>query len=128
MAIPDYQTIMLPLLRVVEDGGERTKSDAFEQLSSKFGLTQTDKDELLPSGQQRTFDNRIGCLEQRIVRINMRKKHSGYVGHTFTCVVCHKKCLCGIKKKDHVGRHRAHPWLSDHRWGLHFGRKRHKTK
>jgi hypothetical protein len=52
---------------------------------------------------------------------NMRKKHSG---HTFTCVVCHKKCLCGIKKKDHVGRHRAHPSLPDHRWGLHYGRKR----
>ena len=68
MAIPDYQSIMLPFLRLVEDGREHTKSDAVEQSSRKFGLTQTEMDEFLPSGQQRIFDNRIGRLEQRIVR------------------------------------------------------------
>jgi restriction system protein len=68
VAIPDYQTIMLPLLYLTEDGQEHTKGDAVEHLSSKFGVTQTEMEERLPSGQQRIFDNRIGCLEQRIVR------------------------------------------------------------
>jgi restriction system protein len=60
MAIPDYQTIMLPLLRLTEDGREHTKSDAVEHLSAKFSVTQAEMEMLLPSGQQRIFDNRIG--------------------------------------------------------------------
>jgi restriction system protein len=60
MTIPDYQTIMLPLLRLTEDGREHTKSDAVEHLSKKFGVTQAEMEALLPSGQQRIFDNRIG--------------------------------------------------------------------
>jgi restriction system protein len=39
MTVPDYQTIMLPPLRLTEDGREHTESDAVEHLSSKFGVT-----------------------------------------------------------------------------------------
>lgn len=59
MAIPDYQSIMLPLLRFAADGNEHSLREAIEFLSEKFGLTDVEKNELLPSGQQPRFDNRV---------------------------------------------------------------------
>ena len=60
MAIPDYQTCMLPLLRCLADGAEHTLRDAEESLAGHFGLTPAERAELLPSGQQGIFKNRIG--------------------------------------------------------------------
>lgn len=59
MAIPDFQTIMLPLLRFCGDGKEHTNKDAIECLAAEFRLTPEEKKALLPSGQQRIFDNRV---------------------------------------------------------------------
>ncbi len=59
MTIPDYQSIMLPLLRFVENGNEYSIRAAIDGLSEKFGLTDSEKHELLPSGQQPRFDNRV---------------------------------------------------------------------
>ncbi len=59
MAIPDYQSIMLPLLRFAADGNEHSLRQAIEGLSDQFGLTDAEKTELLPSGQQPRFDNRV---------------------------------------------------------------------
>jgi restriction system protein len=59
MAIPDYQSIMLPLLQFATDGKEHSLREAIERLSGEFGLTDAEKKELLPSGQQPTFDNRV---------------------------------------------------------------------
>lgn len=60
MAIPDYQTCMLPLLRFMSDGAEHTLRDAEERLAQHFKLTPGERAELLPSGQQGIFKNRIG--------------------------------------------------------------------
>lgn len=57
--IPDYQSIMLPLLKVVADKKEYKLQEMIEILSSTFKLTDSDKEEMLPSGQQRIFDNRV---------------------------------------------------------------------
>ncbi len=59
MAIPDYQSIMLPLLRFATDGNEHSLREAIEGLAEKSGLTDAERKELLPSGQQPTFDNRV---------------------------------------------------------------------
>jgi len=59
MAIPDFQSTMLPLLRFTADGNERSSREAIEGLAEKFGLTDAERKELLPSGQQFTFDNRL---------------------------------------------------------------------
>lgn len=59
MAIPDYQTIMLPLLKLASDGKEHSSREAIDALANVFGLTQAERRELLTSGQQ-TFDNRVG--------------------------------------------------------------------
>jgi restriction system protein len=60
MAIPDYQTIMLPLLRSIRDGNERVTREVIDQLAEEFELSDTERRELLPSGQQPVFDNRVG--------------------------------------------------------------------
>jgi restriction system protein len=60
MAIPDYQTCMLPFLRHLSDGAEHTLRDAEESLATHFQLTAAERAELLPSGQQGIFKNRIG--------------------------------------------------------------------
>ena len=60
MAIPDYQTIMLPLLKLANDGQEHFLRDAVEMLAEEFGLTEEERKELLPSGQQAVFVNRVG--------------------------------------------------------------------
>jgi len=52
MTIPDYQSIMLPLLPLMADQQEHSKPDAVEHLSKAFKLTQSERDELLPSGRQ----------------------------------------------------------------------------
>lgn len=60
MAIPDYQTVMLPLLRFAEDKQEHSVRDAVDALADEFKLTTEERRELLPSGQQEIFTNRVG--------------------------------------------------------------------
>jgi restriction system protein len=60
MAIPDFQTLMLPLLRYCEDGKDHTKRDAVPSLALEFSLTEAELFELLPTGRQGKFDNRVG--------------------------------------------------------------------
>lgn len=59
MSIPDFQTVMLPLLRFVSDGKEHHVRDAVEALAEEFGLSETERAELLPSGKYPTFNSRI---------------------------------------------------------------------
>lgn len=59
MAIPDFQSIMLPLLKFCADGKEHTNRDSLDALAQEFGLTAEEQKELLPSGQQCVIDNRV---------------------------------------------------------------------
>jgi len=58
MAIPDFQSIMLPFLETIKDGREYKMLEVRELLADHFNLTDEDKKELLPSGRQPTFSNR----------------------------------------------------------------------
>ncbi|AOV15899.1 restriction endonuclease [Acidihalobacter aeolianus] len=60
MPIPDYQTVMLPLLRLASDGREHKFSDSIDVLAAEFRLSDEERNELLPSGTQAVFDNRVG--------------------------------------------------------------------
>lgn len=60
MPIPDYQSIMLPLLRLAGDGKEHRFRDTVEQLATEFQITDSERAELLPSGTAPLFDNRVG--------------------------------------------------------------------
>jgi restriction system protein len=60
MTIPDYQTIMLPLLRLLGDGRERSLSEAIEAISDEFHLTPDERQQLLPSGTSTVIGSRVG--------------------------------------------------------------------
>lgn len=60
MPIPDYQTLMLPILRLADDGQEHRFRDAVERLATEFLITDEERAELLPSGTAPLFDNRVG--------------------------------------------------------------------
>jgi restriction system protein len=60
MSIPDYQACMLPLLLFASDGEEHGMAEAVERLSEQFGLSQEEREELLPSGTQFVISNRVG--------------------------------------------------------------------
>lgn len=57
--IPDYQTLMLPLLRLAEDGHEHRISGVVKPLGKQLGLGPNELSEMLPSGRQPTFNNRV---------------------------------------------------------------------
>ena len=57
MAIPDYQTLMLPVLQKAVNGEVRIR-DVVEQIIEEFDLTEEEKEELLPSGRQTVISNR----------------------------------------------------------------------
>jgi restriction system protein len=59
MAIPDYQTLMLPLLRKLSDGRTRIIRDVTAELADEFKLTADERITLLPSGGSQTFFNRV---------------------------------------------------------------------
>ena len=60
MTVPDFQSLMLPLLRLAGDDHEHTNSQTANALADEFALTEDEKNELLPSGRQARFDNRVG--------------------------------------------------------------------
>lgn len=60
MPIPDYQTLMLPLLRLTRDGAEHPFREAVDQLADEFRLTDQERTELLPSGTAHVFGSRVG--------------------------------------------------------------------
>lgn len=58
MAIPDFQTIMLPLLKFTGDGKEHSLRNAVDHLADEFQLSEEERKEMLPSGKQKLFNNR----------------------------------------------------------------------
>lgn len=60
MSIPDFQSIMLPLLKFTSDKKEHSIREVIESLADLFKLSEEEKKEVLPSGQQYVFDNRVG--------------------------------------------------------------------
>ena len=62
---------MLPLLKCLNDGQERNVRDVIESLNSEFKLTEQEKQELLPSGQQPIFDNRLGWARTYLLKAGL---------------------------------------------------------
>jgi len=58
--IPDYQTLMLPLLKLTAEGREHKYRDLVESLADEFHLSDNERNEMLPSGNQLLFHNRVG--------------------------------------------------------------------
>lgn len=58
MAIPDYQTLMLPVLTVAAEGETRVPVAA-QSIADRLGLGEDEREEMLPSGKQRLLHNRV---------------------------------------------------------------------
>lgn len=59
MAIPDYQTLMLPLLKLASDGQLHAVRDSVNHLADQFALTEDERQKLIPSGSE-LFAGRVG--------------------------------------------------------------------
>jgi restriction system protein len=79
MPVPDFQTLMLPVLQFSGDGSIHSLGDAREHLATHFALTSEERAEMLPSGRQRRFDNRVAWaksyLEQARLIESPRRAH-----------------------------------------------------
>ena len=73
MAIPDYQTIMLPLLQHINDGKVHTARELKIPLADHFGVTTEELQHLLPSGRQTTFHNRVAWAKTYLERAGLLK-------------------------------------------------------
>ena len=66
MAIPDFQSVMSPLLEAHIDGKEHVNRKLVDQLADHFGLNDEERREMLPSGGARLFDNRVGWAKTHV--------------------------------------------------------------
>ncbi len=66
MAIPDFQSIMFPLLMHLRDSKEHSNQETLEALATHFQLTDEERTRLLPSGQQPVFTNRIAWAKTHL--------------------------------------------------------------
>jgi restriction system protein len=53
MAIPDFQTLMRPILEVQADGNPRSPTEVRDLVAARLGVTEAERKELLPSGSSR---------------------------------------------------------------------------
>lgn len=66
MAIPDFQSIMRPMLEHLADGEVHKNRETNEVLAKHFQLSEEELSEMLPSGYARLFDNRIGWAKTHL--------------------------------------------------------------
>lgn len=72
MPIPDFQSLMLPVLKE-SAAGEVRISDVVAVLGQKLGLTEAELSELLPSGKQTTFANRVNWAKSYLGKADLIK-------------------------------------------------------
>ena len=71
MAIPGYQTFMLPLLQLAADGEEHSLAEAREVLAGQFKLSEDELQQMLPSGYQTLFGNRVAWAKTYLVQADL---------------------------------------------------------
>lgn len=71
MAVPDFQTIMLPLLHCFGDSQEYSTQELLDILAKQFSLTEEELDALLPSGKQTIFYNRVGWARTYLTKAGL---------------------------------------------------------
>jgi restriction system protein len=68
--IPDYQTLMLPVLKASAKGEVRIGA-VVEEIAGQFGLSLEERSELLPSGKQTIFSNRVHWAKSYLSKANL---------------------------------------------------------
>jgi restriction system protein len=70
MAIPDYQALMLPVLDVAAQG-ETSVRNCIAAVADRLRLDEEDRNQLLPSGKQAIFDNRVHSAKTYLVQAGL---------------------------------------------------------
>jgi restriction system protein len=79
--IPDFQSLMLPLLELVSDGQDHLMKDVTRGLADRFELTQDERRQLLPSGQQTFISNRVAWAKAHMKMAGLLENPvRGYIG------------------------------------------------
>jgi restriction system protein len=72
MGVPDYQTLMLPLLKAIGDKKEHQISEVtYGELERQFKMSDAERDELNPSGTQTKFYNRVGWARTYLMKAGL---------------------------------------------------------
>ena len=85
MAIPNFQSVMLPLIKVLGDGLERTMREVTNLLADSVHLIEQEMEELLRSGQQSIFSNRVAWAGQWIDPLLIEKLRADHTVSGFDC-------------------------------------------
>lgn len=75
--IPNYQEIMLPMLRLLSDGEGHTFANLVQQLADHFQLTEDERSELLPTGRQPRFNNRVSWARTFLRKAELIENSNG---------------------------------------------------
>lgn len=73
MTLPDFQSIMLPMLQIAADEKEHSIQQFLNRLAKHFSLTEQELSEMLPSGKQPTFYNRVGWARTYLSKSGLLK-------------------------------------------------------
>jgi restriction system protein len=71
MPIPDYEQVKLPALKILSDGRARPLRELYDSLGGQFGLTPEERAELLPSGTQQRWNNRVNWACYDLYKANI---------------------------------------------------------
>ena len=71
MAVPKYNEMYAPFIKALADGEIHTTKEVRQFVADKMGLTDTDMSELLPSGKQGLFANRLGWTRQYLKKAGL---------------------------------------------------------
>jgi restriction system protein len=74
MGVPDYETLMRPTLDALADGSERTFREVQDLVAAAQGVTDEDRELLLPSGKQSVFSNRVGWAITYMVKAGLVRR------------------------------------------------------
>lgn len=77
MSVPGFQEILLPLLKLAQDGRDHRTSDVIAVLADEFGLSDAERLERLQSGKQSRFANRVGWARTYLSKAGLIES-SGY--------------------------------------------------
>ncbi len=73
--VPDFQSLMLPLLKLLRDKQIHKSSELVSQIADQFNLSEEDRNEMLPSGTQLKLTNRVHWAISHM-------KHAGLLENT----------------------------------------------
>ena len=66
MPIQDFQSLMFPLLQHFADGEEHANQETVDMLAEGLHLTEAERGQLLPSGKQTIFTNRVAWAKSHL--------------------------------------------------------------